>query len=255
MGKRITAVLYGIILFAGGALLLVSGGQRLAAALLVLPTDAVKERIGAGETIPVAELDRAIDNLSAAERWHTNPDHYTDRALFELVRYEQYRLTGREGAASLARARRDLDNALKLGHLNPYAWVRLAYVFTLSPGPSIASSKALERSFLTGPMDRKLALIRYELALANWSVLSDPTRALMQHEAQLIWRGALDGMNVRSPSRRRLISSALIYNKIDWSRDLVVNDKRDRVHFEAILRQERNRNQLQVTIDAEEAQP
>ena len=42
-----------------------------------------------------------------------------------------------EAAAALGRARRDLGNALKESPLDPYAWARLAYLFTLALRPQL----------------------------------------------------------------------------------------------------------------------
>lgn len=241
----------GLVLILIGALLLVQGVRISAASIFAGPAKSVKSKINDDQKVAALDIEQAIQGLNLSEDWWHTPQTYSDRALLELARLERQRLTGIEAAQALARARRDLDETLSREPLNPYAWARLAYVYTVSPGPSPASALALERSFKTGPLDRQLTLTRYELSLANWHVLPDHVRAEVERELKLTWAGYVYQGYARSPHRRRMIASALAYNRAGWLRKLVVDDDQDAFHFDAMLRQERGRDQLDVEIDAD----
>jgi len=246
-----SGLIAGLILVILGALLLVQGVRISAASVFAGPAKSLKSEIGDALPVAARDLEDAINGLNLAEDWWNTPQIHSDRALLELARYERQKLTGIEAAQALARARRDLDDTLAAEPLNPYAWARLAYIYTVSPGPSPASAIALERSFQTGPLDRQLILTRYELSLANWLVLPAHVRDIVEREIKLTWDGYVYGGHGRSPHRRRTIASALAYNRIDWLRNLVVDDGQDAFHFDAMLSQERGRDRVDVEIDAD----
>lgn len=246
-----TEALIAVCICLVGALLLIDGVRITAASLFAGPARLVKSEISNESQLAAIDIERAIHGLHLAEQWWPSAQTLSDRAFLELARLERQRLTGFEAAEALARARRDLDETLAREPLNPYSWARLAYVYTVSPGPSPASAIALERSFQTGPLDRQLTLTRYELSLANWHVLPARVRTEVERELQLTWEGYVYRGYSRSPHRRRMIASALAYNRTQWLRDLVVDDEQDAFHFDAMLRQERSRDSVDVKIDAD----
>lgn len=174
---RLAAVLAGILLSLS---LLALSLPRLAAGLLILPGEAVREvyfdrrtygKIGEAS----AELWRKSQVDAAA--WVDSPEVFYEQAVVEQALMRLDDPANRDAHAELAR--QAVTRSLALAPVNGRAWLMLAIMESRLRGDPQVIREALRASLIAAPYDPGLLAPRLRLGLSLWHTLDGDLARLM----------------------------------------------------------------------------
>lgn len=153
--------------------------------LLLRPGNATLSRIQERKVVTPKAIEVLIDSRKQALEWWDSERIWTDLGLAHLV--SSAWVDKKHARDELTAAREALRHGLTLGPSSPYVWTRLAYVDYLLQGASEEMVRALRMALITGPNERFIAHVRFELGLLAWDKLENTDRILVERQAVRAW--------------------------------------------------------------------
>ena len=182
--KIVRLAIAAVAVLLGGASLYLSA-PIFVGDLRLVPGNATLRNIQ--ERKPVAP--KGIEDLIASRRhaleWWDSERVWTDLGLAHLVFSAWVDRAHVQG--ELLSARDALHRGLTRAPASPYAWTRLAYVEYLLEGVSEEMVRALRMALITGPHERFISYVRFELGLLAWNQLRHSDRILVERQAARVW--------------------------------------------------------------------
>lgn len=168
-----------------GAGLLVLAVPMVGAGLAETPGNAILR--GLYHEAPGApNLRRLIRSREASLRWRAKGRTATDLALARMMLGEGR--AGAERAEPLVLAEEALVRGLGLAPMNPYGWMRLAWIRMAQRRPAGEVAPALGLAVHTGPREERMNPLVAEAGLYAWSALDAGDRDRVADRVRQAWR-------------------------------------------------------------------
>jgi len=171
-----------------GLLLLLISAPRFAASLYAVPGDYVVWLIGKGVTVERGKLEVLWKSRELAARLVDSERYWSQMALAGAAMGNQAGWSAEGSASLLERTRRAQEKGLSLNPVNPYSWLRLAYMAEAAGGDGGEAAAALVMSYKTGPFIDELAEQRLRLSAKLWDDLGEDIHGRALAEAKYLWR-------------------------------------------------------------------
>lgn len=144
-------------------LLLAFGVPSLVARFVMLPGDAARLSLLAGEKIPNVDLEQFYLSRHRASGW------FPENALYNDLALASFELSGRvQSDAAKAFIQESIawqHKALTVSPADAYGWYRLAYLYSGVEGASHRVAAAWEQSMASAPYEPRLIFPRLEMAV------------------------------------------------------------------------------------------
>ena len=171
------------ILFGGASLYL--SVPIIVGDLLLVPGNATLRNIQERKPVTSKDIEVLIASRGYALEWWDSERVWTDLGLAHLVSSAWVDKMHAQG--ELLSASDALHRGLTRAPASPYAWTRLAYVHYLLDGISEEMIRALRMALITGPHERFISYVRFELGLLAWNKLRHSDRILVERQAARVW--------------------------------------------------------------------
>lgn len=171
-------------IFFGGACLYLSA-PVFTGDLLLIPGNTTLRNIQERKTVTQKGVDVLVASRRRALGIWDSERIWTDLGLAHLVSSARVDEQYRQG--ELLSARDALHRGLTRAPASPYVWTRLAYVHYLLAGVSEEMTHALRMALITGPHERFIAYVRFELGLLAWGKIRRSDRLLVERQAASAW--------------------------------------------------------------------
>ena len=153
--------------------------------LLLVPGNVTLRNIQERKPVTPKGIEGLIASRRDALEWWNSERVWTDLGLAHLVSSAWVDKAHAQG--ELLSARDALHRGLTRAPASPYAWTRLAYVHYLLGGISEEMMRALRMAMITGPHERFISYVRFELGLLAWNKLRHSDRILVERQAARVW--------------------------------------------------------------------
>ncbi|NBX74051.1 MAG: hypothetical protein EBZ69_09960 [Alphaproteobacteria bacterium] len=182
-----TKNIFGLLLAGGGVLLVLCGVPAFISGLIILPTEATRDRLYTHNNLTPAETEAFARNRAAAQRFWPSAKMHDDMAMAAL-RHAEANVGDFSQFTQLLRAveKRQTTN-LALQPANPFGWARLAYVRGLLYGPSILVTLPLEKSIQTGLYEPDLMVSRATLLMNTQKFHTPYLREVFERQMITAW--------------------------------------------------------------------
>ena len=157
-----------------GLILFVFAFPCLAARLILLPGDMVRDEILAGQGVSQSDMDRFISSRQTVVAWFPHHSVPNDLALLAM---QGVRRGGDDRAVAAALLWE--QRALRDAPANPFGWYRLAYLYFMQEGPSSRVEEAWRRSIEAAPFEPSLALSRLDMGMKIEAGLEEHEQAYL----------------------------------------------------------------------------
>ncbi|PCJ59156.1 MAG: hypothetical protein COA65_06905 [Rhodospirillaceae bacterium] len=171
-------------IFLGGASLYLSA-PVFVGDLLLIPGNRALRNIQERKPVTPKGIEVLIASRRHALEWWDSERVWTDLGLAHLISSAWVDKQHRRG--ELLSARDALHRGLTMAPASPYVWTRTAYVHYLLDGVSEKMTRALRMALITGPHERFIAHVRFELGLLAWNKLGHSDRILVERQAASAW--------------------------------------------------------------------
>ena len=170
-----------------GLMMVVISLPRAISSVALTTGNAFLDDIGFGRGIDNEGLEAIVSSRKKALAWSSLPKTSSDLALVKIIQSERLGL-GVSGEPYLIEAQALLEKSLTQNPVNPYAWLRLGYVRLLRDGPGPKAAEALRVSFLTGPHEPRILLLRLRMSLVSMKYFKSEDINLIEHQIRFSWK-------------------------------------------------------------------
>lgn len=177
------------MLFVGLSLISLAVPRIVAYGILVSVEPRISPALKRGEMLPSDLLDRSIPAYVQAATWLPgDADIQQTLARLYLRRAADAHMKSVARQAALNSALARIDLALSAAPNRHFSWALQADILRLLNSPFYKIEEALRMSSLIGPYEASSMLLRSEIVLDLWNVLSPETRKIGVADLRRIWR-------------------------------------------------------------------
>lgn len=183
--RRAVEIAMGTAVAATGAVLLWLAIPIGAAGLAELTGNATLKSLSR-EAPGAAALRRLIRSREASMAWREKGRTATDLALARMLLGE--RGSGAERGEQFALAEEALAKGLGLAPMDPYGWMRMAWIGMAARRSAGEVAPALSLAINCGPHENRMIMLAVETGLYAWGGLAPSDRDLVADRVRQAWR-------------------------------------------------------------------